>query len=123
MQWLSLFRVRAIALDLGGPTFIVPPGGDYFQGINTAGGQVMNKPPTPEQFRSSANRRTFLQGLAGGMAVLPALSGIGRAGSAGRTESTEELIRVSRGFTPSDQVDESYWRLVKEQFTIKPNLI
>src|SRR5262245_28307670 len=77
----------------------------------------MKKQPTPEPFRSSANRRTSLQGLAGGVAVLPALSEIGRAGS------TEELIRVSRGFTPSDQVDESYWRLVKEQFTIKPNLI
>jgi selenocysteine lyase/cysteine desulfurase len=70
-----------------------------------------------ESFRSTPNRRTFLQKLAGGVAALPALSEVGQAGSTG------ELIRISQGFNSTDQVDESYWRLVKEQFTIRPNLI
>jgi len=62
-------------------------------------------------------RRAFLGGLAGGAAALSLFPRLDSAGS-GR-----ELLRVASRLTAADTVNESFWRLVKEQFTIKQNLI
>jgi selenocysteine lyase/cysteine desulfurase len=70
-----------------------------------------------EQPQPAVNRRTFLKGVTGGVAALPVLPALTRAGSA------DQLLRVSANLNPGERVSESYWRLVKEQFTIRPNLI
>jgi selenocysteine lyase/cysteine desulfurase len=77
----------------------------------------MNKQTIQDQFQSVANRRTFLKGITGSVAALPILPGLAKAGSA------IELAQLSEKLTAGDSVSESYWRLVKEQFTIKPGLI
>ncbi|QQS45515.1 MAG: aminotransferase class V-fold PLP-dependent enzyme [Acidobacteriota bacterium] len=65
--------------------------------------------------RQSANRRTFLKGIAGSMVpFLPALASSGSAG---------ELNRISERLVPGDSTSESYWRLVNGQFPIKPGYI
>jgi isopenicillin-N epimerase len=77
----------------------------------------MNVQTIEEQPQPAVNRRTFLKGVTGGVAALPVLPALTRAGSA------DELLRVSANLNPGERVSESYWRLVKEQFTIRPNLI
>jgi selenocysteine lyase/cysteine desulfurase len=52
--------------------------------------------------KTNSNRRSFLKGIAGSAAVLPIIPVLARAG---------------------DSANESYWRLVKEQFPIRPNFI
>jgi len=65
--------------------------------------------------KQSANRRTFLKGIAGSM--VPILPAFARSGTSG------ELNRVLERLAPVDSTGESYWRLVKEQFAIKPGYI
>jgi isopenicillin-N epimerase len=77
----------------------------------------MKRQAPRDQFQQAVNRRTFLKGVTGGIAALPALPALARAGA------TDELRRVSTNPNPLEMVNEAYWRLVKEQFTIKPNLI
>jgi isopenicillin-N epimerase len=67
--------------------------------------------------KQAADRRSFLKGIAGSAAVLPLLPTLARAGSA------DELRRASEKLAAGDSANESYWRLVKGQFTIKPNFI
>jgi selenocysteine lyase/cysteine desulfurase len=76
----------------------------------------MRKQPDNSQSHSST-RRSFLGGLAGGAA---AFSLFPRLDS---NNSNHELMRAARRLTAADSVNESFWRLVKEQFTIKPNMI
>ncbi|HKX30720.1 MAG TPA: aminotransferase class V-fold PLP-dependent enzyme [Blastocatellia bacterium] len=77
----------------------------------------MKRLASRDQVLPSANRRSFLKGITGTMAVLPALPALAEAGSA------HELTRISKTLGTDEAVGESYWRLVKEQFTIKPGLI
>jgi isopenicillin-N epimerase len=63
------------------------------------------------------NRRSFLKGIAGSAAALPILPVFAGAGSA------VELTRFSEKLDAGDSANESYWRLVKGQFPIKPNFI
>jgi selenocysteine lyase/cysteine desulfurase len=67
--------------------------------------------------KHSANRRTFLKGIAGSVAALPILPTYSEARSAG------ELRRISEKLAAGESTSESYWHLVKGQFTIKPDFI
>jgi selenocysteine lyase/cysteine desulfurase len=73
--------------------------------------------PANRQESRPPTRRAFLGGLAGGAA---ALSLFPRLDSA---DANRELLRVASRLTAADSVGESFWRLVKEQFTIKPKVI
>jgi selenocysteine lyase/cysteine desulfurase len=77
----------------------------------------MKHPTNNDRLSPAADRRSFLKGIAGSAAVLPLLSTFERAGS------IDELTRVSEKLAAGDSANESYWRLVKEQFPIKPNFI
>ncbi len=77
----------------------------------------MKNPANHDRFLLTATRRTFLKGIAGSVAALPILPAYARAGSA------NELTRVSEKLIAGDPTSESYWRLVKGQFTIKPDFI
>jgi selenocysteine lyase/cysteine desulfurase len=70
-----------------------------------------------DQMAPAATRRNFLKGVVGGVTSLPALSGLVAA------ESGAARRRVANGLSPADEVNETFWHLVKEQFTIKPKLI
>jgi isopenicillin-N epimerase len=77
----------------------------------------MNDSSRRQLFHPVPTRRGFLKGVAGSAAalsVLPALDALG---------SSAELRRAASGLTATDTASESFWRLVKEQFTIKPRLI
>ncbi len=67
----------------------------------------------PQTSLSPTTRRTFLKGFA----ALPALPALVPA------KSGADLLRAARNLSAADTADESFWRLVKEQFTIKPRLI
>lgn len=77
----------------------------------------MNRQTNQSQLHPSTTRRTFLKGFAGSAVALLALPALVPAGS------TDKLLRVGYNLTAVDAVNESFWRLVKEQFTIKPKLI
>jgi selenocysteine lyase/cysteine desulfurase len=79
---------------------------------NTMNQQTSHDPPFP-----LANRRNFLKSVAGGVAALPALSAPAGA------KSGSELLRAVNRLRAADAANESFWQLVKEQFTIKPKLI
>ncbi len=77
----------------------------------------MNQLANDDRFLPAATRRTFLKGIAGSVAALPMLPPFAQSGSA------DELTRISEKLPAADSVSESYWRLVKGQFAIKPNFI
>ncbi|MCI0339136.1 MAG: aminotransferase class V-fold PLP-dependent enzyme [Acidobacteria bacterium] len=77
----------------------------------------MNHQVSQNQFLPTPTRRNFLKGFTGGAAALPVFPGLFRA------ESGDELSRVASSLTTADTVSESFWQLVKEQFTIKPRFI
>ena len=62
-------------------------------------------------------RRSFLKTIAGSVAALPVVPALIRAGSG------SELARVNERLAAGNSTDESYWRLVKGQFAIKPDFI
>jgi selenocysteine lyase/cysteine desulfurase len=72
---------------------------------------------TGRQKSEPTSRRAFLGELAGGAAALSLSPNLKPAGR----DLESALTALQR--PAADSVDESYWRLVKEQFTIKPNLI
>ncbi len=74
----------------------------------------MSEATTPNQFHPATTRRSFLKGFAGSAAALSVLPATGAAG---------ELLHAARRLTAADTANEAFWRLVKEQFTIKPRLI
>jgi selenocysteine lyase/cysteine desulfurase len=74
----------------------------------------MNQPSLSNQLAPQAARRNFLKGFVGSAATLPAL--ISPASSASFRNAAHRL-------RPADTGDETFWQLVKEQFTIKPKLI
>jgi selenocysteine lyase/cysteine desulfurase len=76
----------------------------------------MNLQANENQSKPATNRRSFLKGLAGSVSALSIIP------TPGATAFNHEFLRASR-FTLIDTANESYWRLVKEQFIIKPNLI
>src|SRR5262245_24840708 len=69
----------------------------------------------PSQLYPSTDRRSFLKGFAGSAAALSIMPALGEAGT------SNELWRAASRLT--DAPNESFWHLVKEQFTIKPKLI
>jgi isopenicillin-N epimerase len=77
----------------------------------------MNPQADRNPLSSITHRRTFLKGFAGGAT---ALSIFPMPGSA---DAGNELLRVTNRLAVTDTVNEPFWRLVKEQFTIKPKLI
>ena len=77
----------------------------------------MNQRANQNQLHPSTTRRTFLKGFVGSAVALPVLPAFVPAGSA------DELLRAAGNLTAADAVSESFWRLVKEQFTIKPKLV
>src|SRR5262245_59358749 len=62
-------------------------------------------------------RRTFLKRFAGGATALSIFPTLGSAAVG------DEFLRATKRMAVTGGVDESFWRLVKEQFTIKPKLI
>src|SRR5262245_41755930 len=65
----------------------------------------------------TTHRRTFLKNFAGSAAALSVFPALGSA------DSSNEFARIHGRLAVPDTVDESFWRVVKEQFTIKPKLI
>jgi selenocysteine lyase/cysteine desulfurase len=59
-------------------------------------------------------RRSFLKGFAGGAAALSVFPATGSANT---------LLSAARRLGATDTASEPFWRLVKEQFTIKPGII
>ena len=70
-----------------------------------------------DQLHTTADRRNFLKRLAGGAAALSAIPSLGAAHPQDEFPSSASHLDIA------DTADESYWRLVKEQFTIKPGLV
>ncbi len=62
----------------------------------------------------NAARRSFLKGFAGSAAALSVFPATGSAG---------ELMRAAAHLGSTDTAGESFWRLVKEQFAIRPGII
>jgi isopenicillin-N epimerase len=77
----------------------------------------MKHPAKNDRFSQSSDRRTFIRGLGGSVAIFPILPSLSRSGSG------DELSKLSEKLTAGDSANESYWRLVKGQFPIKPNYI
>ena len=77
----------------------------------------MNQQANRDQFHTTTSRRTFLKGVAGGAAALSVFPAHGSA------DSSDNFPGLSNHLTFSDTPNESFWRLVKEQFTIKPKLV
>jgi len=65
-------------------------------------------------FHRPSTRRSFLKGFAGSAAALSVFPS---------TSSTDALLRAAYRLGAADTASEPFWRLVKEQFTIKPKLI
>ncbi len=74
----------------------------------------MNQQNNSNQLHPHTNRRSFLKGFAGSAAALSLIPTLGEAGTSG------ELWRAATRLTNADTPNESFWHLVKEQFTIKP---
>ena len=72
---------------------------------------------TRNQPSSTTNRRNFLKGLAGGVTALSVIP------AQGATGTTNEFLHIAYHRSLTDAVNEPFWRLIKEQFIIQPNLI
>ncbi len=77
----------------------------------------MNRPDSYVYTPTPNSRRRFIKSFAGGAAVLSMYPALGLANSHG------EFLRRASLLSNAGAVDESFWRLVKEQFTINPRLI
>ena len=66
---------------------------------------------------SPTNRRNFLKGLAGGVSALSVIP------ASGFTRSSDQWLHSLNHRFLGDSVNESFWRLIKEQFIINPKLI
>src|SRR5262249_3998219 len=77
----------------------------------------MNPQLNRNPLSSITRRRTFLKGFAGGATALSIFPTLGSA------DAGNGLLGVASRLTATDTVNEPFWRLVKEQFTIKPQLI
>src|SRR5262245_2804126 len=77
----------------------------------------MNQQTNQNPFCPPTTRRSFLKGFAGGAAALSVFPAIGSTGEMSRAANS--LGRLSA----ANAASEPFWRLVKEQFTIKPKLI
>ncbi len=66
------------------------------------------------QFHPATTRRSFLKGFAGSAAALSVFSATG---------SADALLRAANRLGAAETANEAFWRLVKEQFTIKPRII
>jgi isopenicillin-N epimerase len=62
----------------------------------------------------ATTRRSFLKGFAGGAAALSVFP---------MTESSSALLNAANRLGAADTASEPFWRLVKEQFTIRPGII
>src|SRR5262245_11434766 len=70
----------------------------------------MNK----QTYHPATTRRSFLKGFAGGAAALSVFPSTG---------SAKALLSAANRLGAADMGSESFWRLVKEQFAIKPGII
>src|SRR5262249_4642392 len=70
----------------------------------------MNK----QTYHPSTTRRSFLKGFAGGAAALSVFPSTG---------SAKALLSAANRLGAADIGSESFWRLVKEQFAIRPGII
>jgi len=74
----------------------------------------MNQQANPNLFQPPTTRRSFLKRFAGSAAALSVFPA---------ANSTDALLRVANRLGAADTANEPFWRLVKEQFTIKPRII
>jgi selenocysteine lyase/cysteine desulfurase len=74
----------------------------------------MSKQASQNQVHPATTRRSFLKGFAGSAAALSVFPATGAAGA---------LTRAVNRLGPADTASEPFWRLVKEQFTIRPGVI
>ncbi len=74
----------------------------------------MNQQANQKQIQSPTTRRSFLRDFAGSAAALSVLPATGNA---------DALLRAANRLGAADTASESFWRLVKEQFTIRPGVI
>jgi isopenicillin-N epimerase len=70
----------------------------------------MNK----QTYHPATNRRSFLKGFAGGAAALSVFPSTG---------SAKALLSAASRLGATDMASEPFWRLVKEQFAIRPGMI
>lgn len=77
----------------------------------------MNLQANRDQASPTTNRRIFIKGLAGGVTALSAIP------TPDVTGFKNEFLNIVNHRSLADAVNESFWRLVKEQFIIKPKLI
>src|SRR5499425_742066 len=70
----------------------------------------MNK----QAYHPSTTRRSFLKGFAGGAAALSVFPSTG---------SAKALLNAASRLGAADMASEHFWRLVKEQFAIRPGMI
>jgi selenocysteine lyase/cysteine desulfurase len=70
-----------------------------------------------DSFAASSNRRGFLKRFAGGAAALSVVHGFKTTGSGA------ELVQAASRLVAADTGGEAFWKLVKEQFTIKEGFI
>src|SRR5262245_29283429 len=74
----------------------------------------MSKQASQNQVHPATTRRSFLKGFAGSAAALSVFPATGSAGA---------LLSAANRLGPADTASEPFWRLVKEQFTIRPGII
>jgi selenocysteine lyase/cysteine desulfurase len=74
----------------------------------------MIKQVSQNQVHPATTRRSFLKGFAGSAAALSVFPATGSAGA---------LLRAADRLGSADTASEPFWRLVKEQFTIRPGII
>jgi isopenicillin-N epimerase len=74
----------------------------------------MIKLVSQNQVHPATTRRSFLKGFAGSAAALSVFPATGSAGA---------LLRAADRLGSADTASEPFWRLVKEQFTIRPGII
>src|SRR5262249_26407706 len=77
----------------------------------------MNQQPGRIQSHSNTTRRSFLKGFAGSAAALSVFP------TADSTGVAPGLANRLGHLTAADTVSEPFWRLVKEQFAVKPRII
>ncbi|HKQ72083.1 MAG TPA: aminotransferase class V-fold PLP-dependent enzyme [Blastocatellia bacterium] len=74
----------------------------------------MSKLASQNHGQPATTRRSFLKGFAGSAAALSVFPATG---------SAVPLLRAAHRLGPADAASEPFWRLVKEQFTIRPGII
>src|SRR5262245_66227006 len=74
----------------------------------------MSKQASQNQVHPATTRRSFLKCFAGSAAARSVFPATGSAGA---------LLSAANRLGPADTASETFWRLVKEQFTIRPGII